>query len=82
MVVNELLRHFWGMLPINSEPKQQKLARIKVSVSLCGGGCLFCLLAACCLVLLLLRARGAFLTFPVQHASLSRERGQEKTPTP
>ena len=43
MVVNELLRHFWGMLPINSEPKQQKLARIKVKprVGLC-----FC--AACC----------------------------------
>lgn len=32
MVVDELLRHFWGLIPVNSAEKEAKLGRIQVGM--------------------------------------------------
>jgi hypothetical protein len=35
LVVDELLRHFWGLIPVNTPEKEAKLGRIQVHT---GGG--------------------------------------------
>jgi hypothetical protein len=53
MVVNELLRHFWGCIPCNSEPKRKKMDKVMVGWCCCFmevggradfGGCVGCFL--------------------------------------
>ncbi len=31
LVINELLRHFWGCIPVSTEPRRLKFERVQVS---------------------------------------------------